>query len=170
MACCAISKDWPLTSNRRFGVSASTRVATVMPCSLRGFASRQHTTKEAVPSFFLRFRMLATQKTVRRCQHFGRFCQHPKTQQAPDLQKHCARGGTRTAFQTLNFRYFPENLAIRPSPPPVRPDPKPRVCTLCTPSFYPLRRPQPGYLNGCPGRSRFRSNLMSKPPDLTEDR
>jgi hypothetical protein len=110
MACCAISKDWPLTSNRRFGVSASTRVATVMPCSLRGFASRQHTTKEAVPSFFLRFRMLATQKTVRRCQHFGRFCQHPKTQQAPDLQKHCARGGTRTAFQTLNFRYFPENL------------------------------------------------------------
>ncbi|MET3952521.1 hypothetical protein ABIB29_003384 [Arthrobacter sp. UYEF36] len=33
------------------------------------------------------------------------------TQKAPDLRKHCARGGTRTGFQPPNFRHSPENLA-----------------------------------------------------------
>jgi hypothetical protein len=30
--------------------------------------------------------------------------------ETPDLRKHCARGGTRTGLQPLNFRHFPENL------------------------------------------------------------
>ena len=34
-----------------------------------------------------------------------------KHQKAADLRKHCARGGTRTGFQPLNFRRSPANIA-----------------------------------------------------------
>jgi hypothetical protein len=33
-----------------------------------------------------------------------------KHKKGPDLQKHCARGGTRTGFQPLHTRHTPENL------------------------------------------------------------
>ncbi|MCB5275903.1 hypothetical protein BJG92_03457 [Arthrobacter sp. SO5] len=38
-------------------------------------------------------------------------CTRKNTPKAPDLRKHCARGGTRTGFQQLNFRRSPENIA-----------------------------------------------------------
>lgn len=48
---------------------------------------------------------------------------------------------------------------IRPSLADIRPDPKPRVCTMCTPSFLPTSASQTGCLNGRPGGARFRSNM-----------
>ena len=114
--------------------------------------------------------MLATQKTVRRCQHFGRFCQHPKTKQACDLRKHCARGGTRAGFQPLNFRHSPENLrnpaqsgtsTTRSEAQGVH-----NVHTLFLARFW----PQPSRLVGRPGGAvvsctRFRADIKSRPPE-----
>jgi hypothetical protein len=46
----------------------------------------------------------------------------------------------------------PETSPFRPDPPPVRPSPKPKVCTLCTPSFCLFRLPQTGLLRRASGQ------------------
>ena len=49
-------------------------------------------------------------KMLRPCKHFWGFCQQSEAQWASDLLKHCARGGTRTAFQPLQTLGTPENI------------------------------------------------------------
>jgi len=65
--------------------------------------------------------------------------------QAPEQGKHVPEVGLEPGSSPCKRWEFPETSAIRPSSAPVRPSPKPRVCTLCTPSllarFGPLRWP-----------------------------
>jgi hypothetical protein len=109
MACCMISKDWPLASRSLVRVSASTIVATVSPWLDRVFGSRQRTIKDLDPSFLVRVLMLAIEKRYARVHTFGGFV-HTQPPNSPlDLWKHCARDGTRTVFQALQTPGTREN-------------------------------------------------------------
>lgn len=69
-----LEADISVVLTTRLSVTASASLANVMPCSLLVTGSHQQTMKDVVPSFFVRFRMLAIEKVLRRCPHILEIC------------------------------------------------------------------------------------------------
>jgi hypothetical protein len=62
--------------------------------------------------------------------------------QGPEQGKHVPEVGLELHSSPCKHWTPAKSSAIWPGPAPVRPGPKPRVCTLCTPSLFALRQPK----------------------------
>ena len=133
----AISKDCLLASSSHLSVTASASLANVMPCSLLLAGSRKQTMKDVVPSFFVRFRMLAIGKMLRRCTHILAVCTQSEAQRASDLRKPVPRWDSNripALATTWNSRKHTESGPVRHPYDPIRS----HKCGHCPHAFLPI--------------------------------